>query len=67
MSYIYTIPLLVYTIKNETAKKSFTVSKQSPIFARSEIEQLTKGIEKPEIKNVDLSCSLQKDFFAIKE
>jgi len=59
--FVYKIPLMVYTIKNESASTSFTATKKGPRFSIEDMKRLEKGAESPKIDGLDISCSLSSD------
>ncbi len=46
--YIYRIPAVIYTIKNETAKTSFTVTKISPMYTKEALDKKKETEQKTE-------------------
>ncbi|MGM5488052.1 MAG: transglutaminase-like domain-containing protein [Nanobdellota archaeon] len=58
--YIYTVPLLARTLRNQTAHNSFIAQENSPSYSYEQMEQLYSGLSfeehSTEDKKIDLSC-----------
>lgn len=65
--YLYKVPVMIYTIKNETAQTSFGVAKNHPYYDLTNIDKLAEGAEKEEIQEIDITCKTDKETAAINE
>ena len=60
-NFVYTIPLMIYTVRNETGTASFQSKKDSEELSLEYVTKVQDGIEKPEYtdisKQLQLSCT----------
>ncbi len=67
-NYIYTIPAIIYTIRNETSATNFTVQKNRQVYTKGEIEKLAeilKESDKSRSIGLDIACSVQPEIIRI--
>jgi len=58
----YEIPLVVYTVRNDTANASFVVGAQDPAFSKETIESTIEQLQIAKESPFELACAFENDF-----
>ena len=57
----YELPILVYTIRNDSARSSFDSGRWDVVFSRADIESEIDRLSVTELQPFDLACALEND------
>jgi len=57
----YELPILVYTIRNDSASSSFASGRWDVVFSRADIESEIDRLSVTELQPFDLACALESD------
>ena len=70
-NFVYTFPIVIYSVRNESSETEFTVSKNEPVYTQEEITALLNELKEEETKTLSnelsLGCKTEKSDYYIYE